>query len=266
LLIREVPVPGDPSSLTAVATSDSAITISWTDNSTNEDEFRLYHSTDGISFSLLTSPSAGTTSYNHTGLSEHSTHYYKVLAHNNISGDSAYSNTGNATTDIKAPTFLSAISASSSQLDLAWTNPSGVEDGTKIEQSSNGLSGWVVIHTTAANATSYSVTGLTPGVTVYFRVRNYVGSDFSAYSNTASGTPVLVAPSGLTATVLSLRRVQLDWTNASAEESGTEIYQSLNSLTGFALIATVAANVLTYTVTGLDPGTTYYWKVRNFKN
>jgi len=266
LLIREVPVPGDPSSLNAVATSDSAIGLSWTDTASNEDSYKIEHSTDGSSWSLLDTIAANSTTYSHTGLSEHSTHYYRVYAYNNISGASGYSNTSNATTSIKAPTSLTATGVSSTQIDLAWTNPSGVEDGTKVEQSSNGLSGWVVIATKAANSTSHSVTGLTPGVIQYFRVRNYVGSDFSAYSNTANATPVLTAPSGLTATKLSLRRVRLDWTNASAEESGTEIYQSLDSLTGFALVATVAADVLTYTVSALEPATTYFWKIRNFKN
>lgn len=265
-LYELTPPTNAPSGLTATASStDGQIDLAFVDNSSNETGFEIERSNDGSTgWTLINTNAANDTTYTDTGLSEHVTRYYRVRAIN-ADGSSGYSNTASATTNLIAPTSLTATGASSTQVNLSWTDNSGAESGYKVEQSPNGSTGWAEIATKAANSTSHSVIGLTPNVTYYWRVRAYAGSDVSIYSNTASATPSLAAPSGLSATVLSIRRVQLDWTDNDTDGDGFEIHQSLNSMTGFALIATVAANVETYTVSGLDPETTYYWKVRAFK-
>ncbi len=90
-------VPAAPGSLSATAVSSSQIDLSWTDNSTNEDGFRVERSMDGNSFSDIATLNANTTSYSDTDLNESTTYYYRVLAFNS-SGDSDYSNTDSATT------------------------------------------------------------------------------------------------------------------------------------------------------------------------
>lgn len=271
LLIREVPVPGDPSSLTAVAASDSSINLSWSDPATNEDYYGVDHSTDGVSWSSLTTTlPANTTTYTHNSLGEHTTHYYRVYAINNISGNSGYSNTANATTDIIAPSGLTATAVSDSQIDLAWTDNSSVESGVKIEQSPNGSTGWTLIHTTGANATSYSVTGLSSGTTYYFRVRAYVGSDTSAYSNTAhDATPdPLLPPGSFTATPLSIRRIELTFTDPNSggdQENGYRIERSANGVSGWTEIYVTAPDATSYVDEGLEPNTTWYYRARAYK-
>lgn len=73
-----------------------------------------------------------------------------------------------------APTNLTATWAFSSQRQpgnvvLNWTDNSSTETGFIIEKSTNGTT-WSSVTTTAANATSYTVTGLT-AVLTYFRIR-----------------------------------------------------------------------------------------------
>ena len=51
-----------------------------------------------------------------------------------------------------------------------------------------------MIATLAANSTSYSDTGLTPGTTYYYRVRAVDGSLASNYTNTASATTPASGP------------------------------------------------------------------------
>ncbi|PYV84018.1 MAG: hypothetical protein DMG05_25185, partial [Acidobacteria bacterium] len=77
--------------------SSTQINLAWTDNSTDEDGFKIYRSTDGISFSLIATLGPNVTTYSNTGRLPATTYYYKVLAYN-VNGSSPYSNTASATT------------------------------------------------------------------------------------------------------------------------------------------------------------------------
>ena len=89
--------PLAPSSLTATAVSSSRIDLAWTDNSTDEDGFKIERSLDGVNFTEITSVGAGVTTYASTGLSASTQYYYRVRAYKGAL-NSAYSNTANATT------------------------------------------------------------------------------------------------------------------------------------------------------------------------
>jgi hypothetical protein len=65
----------------------------------------------------------------------------------------------------------------------------------------------------------------------------------------------------LTATVISTTAIDLAWTNVTMDEDGYVIERSTDNVT-FAMLATVAADVTTYSDTGLTPDTTYYYRVR----
>ena len=94
-------IPAAPSSLTIVPVikkvADSKLQLSWTDNSGNESGFRIYRSTDSLSFAKIDSVGANTTTYKDTTLNAGSKYYYKVCAYN-ASGVSAFSNIASATT------------------------------------------------------------------------------------------------------------------------------------------------------------------------
>ncbi|MHB1133468.1 MAG: S8 family serine peptidase [Chloroflexota bacterium] len=84
-----------------------------------------------------------------------------------------------------APSALTAIAVSGSQIDLAWTDNAGDETGYEIERALDGV-GFSPLGTVGANVKSYSDTGLTAGTTYSYRVRAYNGAGNSAYSNMAS--------------------------------------------------------------------------------
>ncbi|HUF09396.1 MAG TPA: T9SS type A sorting domain-containing protein, partial [Rhodothermales bacterium] len=92
-----------------------------------------------------------------------------------------------ADTEPAAPSDLVATAASSSQIDLSWTDNAGNEDGTEIERSDDNLT-FVLIATVGPNVTGYSDAGLPASATRYYRVRAFNSVGFSAYSNTASAT------------------------------------------------------------------------------
>lgn len=88
---------------------------------------------------------------------------------------------------IPAPTGLSTSSVTTSSITLNWTDNSSDEEGFKIERRI-GSGSWSQISTVGSNVSSYTNTGLTASTAYSYRVRAYIGSDHSDYSNTASAT------------------------------------------------------------------------------
>lgn len=88
--------PAAPSTLTAAAVSETSVRINWNDNSNNEAEFRIERSTDGTTFTQITTVAADATTYLNTGLTTDQIYYYRVRAYN-IAGLSAYTNVASAT-------------------------------------------------------------------------------------------------------------------------------------------------------------------------
>jgi hypothetical protein len=194
--------PVAPSNLTATAASSSQVNLSWTDNSTNETGFKIERCQGAgcTTFTQIATVAAGATTYSNTGLTASTTYQYRVRA-SNSGGDSAYSNTANATTSASAsaptaPSNLTATVASSSQINLAWADTSSNETGFKIERCQGGQGGqagkncktFVEIAQVGANVTSYSSTGLAASTTYTYRVRAFNAVGNSAYSNKATAT------------------------------------------------------------------------------
>lgn len=262
--------PTAPTNLAATATSSSQINLSWTDNSNNEQGFKIEYSLSSSSgFTEIATVGANITTYSNTGLNANTTYYYRVRAYNSA-GNSAYSNTASATTaqvPPQAPSNLQATAASSSQINLSWQDNSNNEDGFKIERSTQETSGFTEIASIGVDVTSYRNTGLNAGITYYYRVRAYNSAGNSGYSNTANATTLQAppaAPSNLTASAVSSSQINLAWIDNSNNEDGFKIERSKKPKGKFKQIATVGANITTYTNTGLKRRKTYYYRIRAY--
>ncbi len=102
-----VPPPSAPSSLTATTASASQINLSWTDNSSNEDGFKVERSADGTNFTQIAQVLPDTTSYRNTGLAPSTTYYYRVRAYK-VGVNSDFSNVASASTTALCPTTVVA--------------------------------------------------------------------------------------------------------------------------------------------------------------
>jgi hypothetical protein len=94
-----------------------------------------------------------------------------------------------------APTNLTATPISASRIDLAWDDNASDETSQRVERSPNGSTGWVTVGTPAADAETFSNTGLSCGTTYFYRVFAVNGSGDSLPSNTASATTSACPPS-----------------------------------------------------------------------
>jgi subtilisin family serine protease len=80
----------------------------------------------------------------------------------------------------------------------------------------------------------------------------------------AVGSILPAAPSNLTATAISSSQIDLLWTDNSYIETGFKIERKIGETGTYSQAATVGANVTTYSDTGLNGSTTYYYRVRAY--
>ena len=85
-----------------------------------------------------------------------------------------------------APTGLSAVAISKTQINLSWNDNSDNETGFMIERKAGDAGNYELIGTTSANISTYSDTGLTQNTRYYYRVKAYNEIGESSYSNEAS--------------------------------------------------------------------------------
>ena len=91
------PLPAAPGGLRVAAIASGRIDLAWTDNSNNEDQFRIDRSVDSVTWSYLSMAKANAISYSDTGLAASRKYYYRIRSENSF-GNSDYSNTVGAKT------------------------------------------------------------------------------------------------------------------------------------------------------------------------
>ena len=95
--------PEAPSNAAASATSSSAIRVTWTDNSSNEDGFQVQRGASAAGpFAQVGTTGPGAATYDDGGLAAATTYYYRVRAVN-TAGNSGWSNVASATTQGSGP-------------------------------------------------------------------------------------------------------------------------------------------------------------------
>jgi subtilisin family serine protease len=162
------------------------------------------------------------------------------------------------------PSDLVAVSASTSRIELNWTDQASDESGFKIERATASAGPYTHVAKVAADVGSYADTGLIDGTSYYYRVRAFNAAGDSAPSEDNATTP-LAAPSNLSAEAASSSRIDLSWTDHSSVESGFRIEQKVGSGGTYTEIAVVDTDVNTYSSTGLEVSTTYYYRVKAYE-
>jgi hypothetical protein len=270
--------------------------INWTDNSINETAFVIQSknadgtwSTVGTVLSPLDqSNTHGPRTFTVPGTYNLNNIYvYRIVAQNTVGYGAEFpSMTVQSISDPlivgnppAAPTALTATLQTGPQVSLTWMDNATNESGFVVERSitSNGIaSPFVQIGTPPARNNTGSVTFIDKALalsgtndTYTYRVAAVNLAGNSAYASTTivvPGTPV--APSGLKvangASSGNSRSVVFTWTDNSSLETGFTIQRATNSgFTGNSVTSVnVAANATTYTWTGLNRNTAYYFRIR----
>ena len=85
-------VPTAPTSLTATLVSSTKVSLSWTDNSTDESGFKIERKTGSGSYGLVGTTAANTTTYVDSTVSSNTTYTYRVYSYNSAGNSPTYSN------------------------------------------------------------------------------------------------------------------------------------------------------------------------------
>lgn len=258
-------LPQPPNNLRETEVKKDSITLSWRDNSNNETGFKIERKTGTGNFTQVGTTLANVTTFTNDKLSNNTTYIYRVRAYNSF-GDSPYTDELTVTTGETpaAPTDLTFTSVSRNSITISWKDNAGDESGFRIERKT-GSGSYTQIATVGANVTSYTNTGLTANNTYHYRVRAYNSVGNSAFSNeiTAVATDQPPAPSDLRITAGSGGSVTLNWKDNAPNETGFRIERK-TGVGEYTQIASVGANVTTYTNTGLVANALYHYRVRAY--
>lgn len=254
--------PVAPTAPAAAALSPTEVRITWGDvaRETGYEIERLVGST----WTRVGTTGPDATAFVDSGLTERTTYSYRIRAANGA-GDSAYTGTVSATTDLLGPASLAATSASGSRIDLSWTDRSAVETGYQVEWSSDGVA-WTTTDPSPENATTASIAGsFAPGTTYHFRVRAvqspYLHVYFySAYASATKTTGFPAAPTGVSVGSPTGSSLQVTWA-AVAGASGYRVERSPDGTTAWTQVATPLAGTTSHVDTGLTDGKRYSYRV-----
>ena len=213
-LISRPPVASDPPiTFSATEVTSTGMKINWVDNSTNETAFKIYRSTDNVTFTqvggnIATTTGAGTGqvySSVQTGLSPTTTYYYRISSIADL--ESTFLTGSQATTAPTAsapPITFSATEVTSAGMKINWVDNSTNETAFRLYSSTDNVTftqvgGNIATTTGAATGQAYSslITGLLPNTTYYFRV----SSIFELESSFLTGTQATNAAGNFTSVV-----------------------------------------------------------------
>ncbi len=265
--------PKAPSELTAAASPKNAsiwkVNLEWQDNSANETGFKIYRRIPTVkAYTLIDTVSANTVEYLDTTVALGKTYFYYVTAYNAVgSKDSDFVSVAVTATEPDAPTDVLAVGDSETnpaKITVTWTDNSDNESGFIIgRRDLYNESAAVSIGTVLANVKSFADTDIDPDIEgtfylywIFSQNDIGIGGDLTDYGSVPMS---LKAPSDFTATA-DVTEVTLTWTDNSALEDSYKIYRCTDG-SSYSLVDTVSANSTSYTDSGLEENTTYYYSI-----
>jgi hypothetical protein len=130
------------------------------------------------------------------------------------------------------------------------------------DQSSDFSSPAIKAYGTSSSP-SVTVTGLNDGTRYYVRVRAKNGVGAAPWSTDGQYEDTIpAAPTALTLTAPSTTSIKATWASPSPQITGYDLQYSTSSTFASGVTTVALGVVLTHTVTGLAPGTKYYFRVR----
>ncbi|HET8538396.1 MAG TPA: fibronectin type III domain-containing protein [Anaeromyxobacter sp.] len=186
--------PGSPTTLLGTSSAPGVrpvtVSLTWTDNATNETGFELQRSLDPafpaagtVTFTLA----ANTTSFVDDTVEPVQTYHYRLRAFNAL-GFSGFAQTSVTTSGEipQAPSNLAVDRVAGTSVQLSWRDNSTNETGFRLERTNGGAT--PVYFTVPAGVTTYRDTAVARRTLYTYRVQAFNGDGASAWSAPVSAT------------------------------------------------------------------------------
>ncbi|MBI4514828.1 MAG: hypothetical protein HY699_03305 [Deltaproteobacteria bacterium] len=241
LALREVVAaagaPNPPGAFRGEALPDASVRLTWSDLSADEAGFEVFRSEgDSGVFKRIARPGKNITSMLDAAPLAVRTYQYKIRSYNSIGTSGEVGPILVTTPAVAPPAAPGPLQAASSpadvRIDLTWKDKSADERNFEIHRRA-GTGKYSLYKRVAAGTTKYSDTALSAGQSYAYEVRATNAGGSSSFSGESSAValsiPLPAAPAALTASrgggTLS---VSLAWTDTSTNETGFEIWRSVD--------------------------------------
>jgi hypothetical protein len=268
-------IPIAPTVLKATTFSTTAINLTWTDNSTNEDGFKIERKNGVADFSLIATLGADKTVYKDSLLTPYTTYTYRVYSYNSAGKSTLYSNLDSATTNgvpLLTTRAIDSLSYTSAKSGGVITNSGGasvIAKGIVWSTTNNPSIDLATKTNDGVDTGNYksSMTGLTPG-TLYNVWAYATNSKGTAFGNMVSFTTLALALPTISATTAAT-----SITSTAAQGGGIITSDGGAAITARGVCWSTTANpttanskttdgtglgTFTSSLTGLVAATTYY--------
>lgn len=273
----EYTTPSSPSDIQAEYIIDSAIMISWTDNSNHEEGFRIYVSENGGPYTELTpginSTSSNQESYIFNASNSDSSYQFNIVAYiaptdNNLELFSSDVFSQTTFTSPLAPSDLIASYNSDSDIDINWTDNSQFEEGFNILASENN-GPFTQIGSVLQDEETFKFTTANPDSSYLFKVQSFINANPPTNPTTLisesneTEQEIYTTPTSPEISILNISSTSIDFqiTDNSQIEQGFIIFDS--DLTT-EIIRLNVEDLNNWTETGLSPNTLYGRAVATF--
>ncbi len=187
--------PPAPHNFTAQTLNGNQIRLNWQIGPFQElTKYRLESSNDGVTYTTLQEPTAGTNQVLLSDQSLDKVFHFRIFAVYSL-GDSLSSDVIRAATTPSAPSGLAASVVSNSELELTWTDNSSSEANFIIEQK-GANDAYTEVASTLENTPIKIVGNLASNTQYTFRVRASNSSGISTPSNIITARTALDSPPG----------------------------------------------------------------------
>lgn len=229
--------------------SGNSMSLSW--NPSTDSEIQGYHVYRGAgpnsAFTRLTSSPISGTSFSDNNYAAGTTYMVRAVKLERSGGGTYFNGSqgvffpesgggGSSPQVPSAAANLAATAVSPSQINLVWQDTSSSESGFRIERQTATAGVWVQVGAVGANTTSFSNTGLTPGVTYSYRVVALNSAGGAPSSNAAVATTSAVAPAPPTAAFVNLNQgASGNWKGVFGQD-GYQIMTGPSSYPGYVTV------------------------------
>ena len=187
--------PKAPSNLVISSSTETSITIQWSDNSGDETGFKIERKAvsgnpavaapSAADYSQITTPGQNITKYMDSGLTKGTTYYYRVAAYSSL-GNSGFSNEVSATPGVPvSPSNLAVSVENNILIKITWTDNSTDETGFYVYRKIEGGT-YSMLVSLPANTAEYSDNTVIKGRTYFYTLQSFNNVGKSPYSNEVS--------------------------------------------------------------------------------